>query len=43
VNELLIPAFEKIEMLGGHRSKGGGKVQVKLDIASEVAKTTTVR
>jgi CRISPR/Cas system CSM-associated protein Csm3 (group 7 of RAMP superfamily) len=34
VNEWLIPAFEKIDVLGGHRSKGGGRVKVGIAVAS---------
>lgn len=31
INELLIPAFKEIDILGGHRSKGGGKVKVSIE------------
>jgi hypothetical protein len=43
VNDLLIPAFEKIDVLGGHRSKGGGRVQVGVEIGSQGVKTATTR
>jgi hypothetical protein len=33
VNELIITPFEKIDIIGGHRSKGGGRVEVKIDAA----------
>jgi hypothetical protein len=33
LNDLLIPAFQKIDVLGGHRSKGGGRVKVEIDVA----------
>lgn len=33
LNELLIPAFQKIDILGGHRSKGGGRVKVEIAVA----------
>jgi hypothetical protein len=32
LNEWLIPAFQKIDMLGGHRSKGGGRVNVGIAV-----------
>lgn len=35
LNDLLIPAFEKIDVLGGHRSKGGGIVQVVIRTGSQ--------
>lgn len=43
VNELLIPAFERIDVLGGHRSKGGGKVQVNVGLTSEWKPATSVQ
>ncbi len=35
INELLIPAFQRIDMIGGHRSKGGGLVKVEISVNQE--------
>jgi hypothetical protein len=38
INKLLIPAFEKIDVLGGHRSKGGGRVKVSIQLAPDTGR-----